>query len=267
MSSTKIEPLRAKALSKAAAMPLSSINRQPIISRQPVRYIFNDKGKVIGEEEIPPVGSKKTKAAKDETKQSNEGWVPSHNQLSATSAYDSAQDSIDSPPDSPASSDDSTRTAKLLRNALYAESDDGSYLAEADQSSADESTPHSSTYGKKFDDEMMKFRLDTTQDSDAEEADDEALDSTQTPTLLARMDDNAATDYGYGVSQNKQEEGLSERLDQIPLGSKRVGSDVEAGGREGMYNVTKKAKTKEELEDDVLHGGYGEELGEGEIEF
>ena len=222
---TNSKKQRQQALAKVASAPLS------IVGGKPVRYIYDAAGEIIAEEDVPVVDLTDDNIAAS----SDKVWEPKNKHPTIT-IRDTSPEHNDSPPTSPLHDDDSdnTTTPNLKKDKLTATP--AYLLNEAEQSSADESSPLERAKANL----MTKFRMLHDVSMDGEEADDEASDGARTPNSMGFRDDmgTAVGDDDNGISQNKPDEGIGQRLDNVQIGSKRYVS----GDHGGMSSVAKKTK-------------------------
>lgn len=225
------------AISLAAAAPLS-------INQKRMKYTLDETGEVVGEEKGAPVASMVD--SKEVANESTEGkpWTPQQNVPRIEFLNkDTSEDPPSSPPHAPASGHESTGTTPLSpsRKGLLAASRPSAN--EADQSSADENTPHKHVNEKPKSELMKKFRMLDPETMD-DDADDEASNGGRTPNSMSFRDDNgdAVGDDGNGISRDEPDQGIGERLNQVQIGSKRASNDKDGEEKVETEGASKKAK-------------------------
>ena len=158
-------------------------------------------------------------------------WLPKNYKLpSITIEKDPPLEGIDSPTDSP-TMDDESETTPTGKSVLSTNTGLQALLTEAEQSSADESSPVKNHRllrphtGPSWP-HVNQFRnLSAYATDEGEEADDEHSDGTGTPGSMGYREDNgsAVGDYGdgddndNGVSANKPDHGLGKKLGELDI--------------------------------------------------
>lgn len=247
---------RKQALAKAAATPLSIINSKP------VRYFSNDKGEIIREEDVPVIDLTKPKEPADETSSNGRPWVLKHNKFpTITIRDDPPGDLLDSPPDSPARDDETEDTATLDTRGKDFIAAPHLTPNDAEQSSADESSPLKQISEKAKNEAMTKFRMINDETTEGEEADDEASDGGRTPNSMSFRDDtgNAVGDEVDKISRDEPDGGISAELDKVMIGSKRISKDEGADEGAGIMSTSKKPRVANPLSEDQEVGKNNDE--------
>lgn len=218
---------RKQALSRAAAAPLRIINPNP------PRYLFNNTGDLIGEQDIPDRPPSKSREGPGELP-AGSIWVPKHSKSTAN-VLDSPPSPPDSPLNSPIPDEDTETTPTGHKSGKTVIGLPPFTPTEAEQSSADESSPLKQRTAKPMDEAMATFRkMDDDRTDEGEDADDEA----------SEMSDASCDDDG-GIARNEHDEGMGVRLEKVEIGSKRFVRDEEE-------EASKKTRTKEDLGDEEL---------------
>lgn len=222
-------------LSKIPPTPLTISNSKP------VRYFFNKKGEVIGEEEIQLVDLTESKDTTVESPSDRQPWVPKYNKIPTITIRDGP---VDRSTDSPARDDDTEDTTKLHPSGKTSVIAPRLAPNDGEQSSADESTPLKPLSEKVKQEAMSKFRMVNAETTEGVEADDEASDGTRTPTSMGFRDDtgDAVGNEVDGISRDEPDEGLSADIYKVQIGSKRIGDDESGGDVDGITSTSKKAR-------------------------
>ncbi|KAK3719927.1 hypothetical protein LTR37_004050 [Vermiconidia calcicola] len=232
---------RHDALNRVAASPLS------ILKPKVQKNVYNTKGQIIAVEDLSP--DSPTKNSTPEALTDGKTWVPKDHTLPSIMVDDvSTADRIDSPKDF-ATQDDSEATTTLCPTPKTSLPGLGlqSPLSEAEQSSADESSPlkpMSMLKPERQPSNHMQFRMIGEEPTEEEDADDEASDGTRTPNSMGFTADNgnAVGDDDNGVSQNMPDQGLGSKLGELDIRKRGGGED---GDEESNGEAKKKVRVGE----------------------
>ncbi|KAK3717593.1 hypothetical protein LTR37_005659 [Vermiconidia calcicola] len=215
---------RQDALNRVAASPLSILNPKA------PKNVYNTKGQIIAVEDLSP--HTPTKKFSPGALTDGKTWVPKNHTLPSIMVDDlSSADRNSSLKDSPVQ-DDSEATTKFCSTPKTSLPGLGlqSPLGEAEQSSADESSPLKPMSTLKPESQLknhIQFRMIGEEAAEEEDADDEASDGTRTPNSMGFTADNgnAVGDDDNGVSQNMPDQGLGAKLGELDIRKRGGGED------------------------------------------
>ena len=224
-----------KAISQAAAAPLG-------INQQRLKSSSNYERKAADWEDVQTADT--VKNAPDPTASTNTPWIPKDNRFPSSVTKDLSSDLPNSAQNLPAPGNESENTPKTITpREKFLRSFINLRARETDQSSADESSPLKQEKENIKPNLMTDFRGMTNENTEGDEADDEASNGSRSMSFSDDTGDEVGDEF-VELSRDEEDGGLRERLSDIQIGSKRGSNDDDDGQDHvsGFTSTTKKVR-------------------------